>query len=63
MKSKQLILLGLPGVDVKGQAIALSQRWHVPYVSMDELLDQEIAKASELGLEASACVEREFAGS
>ena len=58
MKSKQLILLGLPGVDVKGQVIALSQRWHVPYVSMDELLNEEIAKASELGLEASVCVEK-----
>ena len=38
MKSKQLILLGLPGVNVEGQAIALSQRWHVPYVSVDELV-------------------------
>lgn len=60
MKSKQLILLGLPGVDVKGQAIALSQRWQVPYISMGDLLDQEIAKASELGFEASACVEKDL---
>ncbi len=49
MKSKQFILLGLPGVDVKGQAIALSQRWRVPYVSMDELLH-----------ESQACVENDL---
>ena len=25
-------------MNVEGQAIALSQRWHVPYVSVDELV-------------------------
>ena len=38
MESKQLILLGPPGVDVGGHAIALSQRWHVPHVSLGPLL-------------------------
>lgn len=47
MKSKQLILLGLPGMDVRGQAIALSQRWRVPYVSVDELLGEAIRQESD----------------
>lgn len=61
MKFGQLALLGPLGVDVKGQAIALSKRWHIPYVSMDELWRNEIAKESELGLEIGAYVEKDLA--
>ena len=38
MKSKQIVLLGLPGAEVESRAIALSKRWHVPYVSVSALL-------------------------
>lgn len=43
MDAKQLILLGPPGSGVEAQAIALSQRWQVPFVSVDELLQGAIA--------------------
>lgn len=39
MKSKQIVLLGLPGAEVESRAIALSKRWHVPYVSVSALLE------------------------
>lgn len=42
MDAKQLILLGPPGSGVEAQAIALSQRWQVPFVSVDELLQGAI---------------------
>ena len=57
MESKQLILLGLPGVGVETQAIALSKRWHVPHVSAGELLRAEIAKGSALGEEIKPYVD------
>jgi len=57
MKSKQLILLGPPGVGVESQAIALAKRWYVPYISTGKLLRDEIAKASELGQEITPYVE------
>ena len=57
MESKQLILLGPPGVGAKTQATALSERWHVPYVSVDELVQVEVAKKSELGEAMKPCVE------
>lgn len=37
MDSLQLILLGPPGTDVEAQAIALSERWQVPAISIDGL--------------------------
>lgn len=52
MEFKQLILLGPPGVGVKEQAQALSTRWHIPHVSMGNLLHEAIAKESAIGLEA-----------
>ncbi|MEM6451866.1 MAG: nucleoside monophosphate kinase [Cyanobacteria bacterium P01_D01_bin.105] len=57
MKGKQLIVLGQPGTGVKKQAIALAERWHVPFVSVDELVQQEIAEASELGTQAKGCLD------
>ncbi|MEL7508110.1 MAG: nucleoside monophosphate kinase [Cyanobacteria bacterium J06633_23] len=57
MTSKQLILLGPPGMGVKAHAIALSKRWHVPHVSMGQLIQDAIAKESNLGLEARPYVE------
>lgn len=57
MKSKQLILLGPPGVGVESQAIALAKRWYVPYISTGKLLRDEIAKGSELGAEIQPSVE------
>lgn len=57
MEFKQLILLGPPGVRVREQANALSQRWHIPQVSMGQLLREAIAKGSTTGLEAQPYVE------
>lgn len=57
MKSKQLILLGPPGVGVESQAIALAKRWYVPHISTGKLLRDEIAKGSELGLEVQSYVD------
>lgn len=51
MESKQFIILGLPGVGVSEQAIALSKRWHVSRVDADNLASAEAAKGSELGKE------------
>ncbi len=49
MKSKQIILLGPPGSDVEGQAIALAKHWYVPYVSLASLFRQAIIKKSDIG--------------
>ena len=57
MDFKQCILLGLPGVGVKEQAIALAQRWTVPYVSMGDLLQEAISQQSALGRDAQPYVE------
>lgn len=57
MRSKQLILLGLPGVGVRTQAAALAERWQVPHVSMAELLREAIAKETAIGVEARPYVE------
>lgn len=57
MDFKQCILLGLPGVGVKEQAIALAKRWTVPYVSMDELVQSAMADQSALGKDIQVYVE------
>ena len=54
---KQLILLGPPGAGVREQAMALSQRWHIPHVSMAQLIAEAIAKGSPLGIEAQPYVD------
>ena len=59
MESKQLILLGAPGVGVETQAIALSERWHVPHANAGELLRAEVAKESELGEKIATYLESE----
>ncbi|MEM8503976.1 MAG: nucleoside monophosphate kinase [Cyanobacteria bacterium P01_D01_bin.1] len=51
MDSLQLILLGPPGTDVEAQAAAVSERWQVPAVSMDALL-QEVKGPKEEALES-----------
>ena len=57
MDSKQIILLGPPGAGAETQAMALSERWRIPYVSVGELIRAEIAKGSELGEEMKSSVE------
>lgn len=57
MDFKQCILLGLPGVGVKQQAIALAERWTVPYVSMGELVQEAMAVQSDLGQDIQGYVE------
>lgn len=57
MDFKQCILLGLPGIGAKEQAIALAERWAVPAVSMNALVEDAIAAKSERGLQAQSYVE------
>lgn len=57
MEFKQLILLGPPGAGVREQAATLCQRWHVPHVSMGQLVREAIAKESAMGLEARPYVD------
>ena len=57
MKLKQLILLGLPGVSVKEHAIALAERWHVPHVSMGQLLREAMVQKSTIGMEVRPYLE------
>lgn len=57
MKFKQFILLGPPGVGVKAQAIALAEHWHIPQVSMGQLVQAAIAKGAGLGLEVRPYVD------
>ncbi|MEO1400553.1 MAG: nucleoside monophosphate kinase [Cyanobacteria bacterium J06635_1] len=57
MKFKQFILLGPPGVGVREQAIALAKHWHIPHVSMGQLIQAAIAKASDIGLETRPYVD------
>ncbi|MGK7888286.1 MAG: nucleoside monophosphate kinase [Leptolyngbyaceae cyanobacterium] len=56
-KFKQFILLGLPGVGVKEQAIALADRWHVAHLSMDTLVQAAIASQSQVGIAVQPYVE------
>ena len=56
MKFKQLILLGPPGAGVKVQAKTLSERWHIPHVSMGQLIRKAIATGSPHGLQAQPYV-------
>jgi thioredoxin len=57
MTSKQLILLGHPGVGVKAQAQALAEQWRVPHVSMGKLIYDAIENESAIGLEALPAVQ------
>ena len=57
MKSKQFILLGLPGIGVEAQAIALAERWQLPYISMDQLLQAAIAAQSPTSAEVRSYIE------
>ncbi|NEQ30010.1 MAG: AAA family ATPase [Leptolyngbya sp. SIO4C5] len=57
MKSKQFILLGLPGIGVEAQAIALAERWQLPYISMGQLLQAAIAAQSPLSAEVRSYTE------
>ncbi|MBD2107993.1 nucleoside monophosphate kinase [Nodosilinea sp. FACHB-13] len=57
MKTKQFILLGLPGVGLKAQAAALAERWQVPHVAMGELVRGAIAAETAIGVEARPYVD------
>ena len=57
MEFKQLILLGPPGAGVEAQAKALSGRWHIPHVSMGQLIREAVNKGAALGLEVKPYVE------
>ncbi|NET50308.1 MAG: AAA family ATPase, partial [Merismopedia sp. SIO2A8] len=57
MDFKQCILLGLPDVGVQDHAIELAQRWNVPHVSMESLLQEAIAAQTEIGRQAAPYVE------
>ncbi|MBD2114759.1 MULTISPECIES: nucleoside monophosphate kinase [Cyanophyceae] len=57
MKTKQFILLGLPGIGLKAQAAALAERWQVPHVAMGELVRGAIAAETAIGVEARPYVD------
>jgi thioredoxin len=57
MEFKQLILLGPPGSGVKAQAKALSKRWHIPHISMGQLMREAIEQGSAIGLEVQPYVD------
>ena len=57
METKQLILLGPPGVEVKAQAAGLAERWQVPYVALGDLLGAAIDQGTAIGVEARPYVE------
>lgn len=54
MQTKQLILLGPPGIGVEAQATVLAERWHVPAVSMEQLLQAAMAAGSPLSTEVQS---------
>lgn len=53
MKTKQFILLGPPGIDVRAQGVALAERWQVPHVSMEKLLREALPQTPTIGTEVS----------
>ncbi len=57
MEFKQLILLGPPGAGIQDQAKALANRWHIPHVSMGQLIQEAVAKESTIGMEMRPHVE------
>jgi len=57
MDFKQCILLGLPGIGIDAQAIALAERWNVPHVSVGDLLREAIAAQTDIGQAAQPHVD------
>jgi len=51
MTFKQFILLGLPGVEVQEQGHTLAEHWHIPHISMGQLVGEATEQPSALGLE------------
>lgn len=62
MNTKQLILLGPPGVEVEAQAALLAERWQVPHISLAAICRREMEQGSAIGadirlyLDADGCV-------
>ncbi|MGF1458894.1 MAG: nucleoside monophosphate kinase [Leptolyngbyaceae cyanobacterium] len=56
MKTKQFILLGLPGVKIQDHAVALAERWQVPHISLSAIV-QTAAQQATLGPEITPRME------
>lgn len=57
MNFKQFLLFGPPGIGVEEHAIALAQRWRLPYVSMAKLVQAELDTGPILAAEVSPYVD------
>jgi adenylate kinase len=53
-----ILLLGAPGVGKGTQARLLMEAWHVPQISTGDILRDNVARGSELGLIAKALMDR-----
>ncbi|MBE7380764.1 MAG: adenylate kinase [Leptolyngbya sp. SIO1E4] len=53
----QFIFLGPPGAGKGTQASILAERWHIPHISTGDILRQEIAGKTSLGIQARTHVE------
>lgn len=51
MTFKQFILLGLPGVGVQEQGHTLAEQWHIPRISMGQLVGEATEQRSAIGLQ------------
>ena len=56
-RDQNIILFGSPGVGKGAQATLLSGREEIPHVSTGQVLREEIARGTDLGLKAKAAVE------
>jgi len=57
MDGKQIVVLGQLGTGVRQQAIALAERWHVPFVSVNEL-ESELADTHAESAERAKLLKR-----
>lgn len=58
IRNRAIILLGPPGAGKGTQARRLAERFHLPQLSTGDMLREQIASGSELGLRAKPLMER-----
>lgn len=58
MQPLQLILIGGPGAGKGTQADKIKEKYAIPHISTGQMLRDEVAKDSELGMQVKAVMER-----
>lgn len=54
----RIVLMGAPGCGKRTQAQLLADKYHVPYIDLQDLVDAAVAEETDLGKQIKACVAR-----